>query len=601
MQSILYQVNLSQPEAHLFEICLTLSSPDPAGQVLSLPAWIPGSYMIRDFAKNIVTIAAFCGDAALAMEKLDKQSWRCAPCEGPLRVRYQVFAWDLSVRSAHFDTTHAFFNGSSLFLMARGRQLEPCDVEILAPGANYRHWRVATSLPCQATNEAGFGRYRAENYEDLIDHPVEIGDFTEMSFEAAGVAHSVVITGKHNTDLKRLGQDLSKICEQHISLFGQLPLKRYWFLVMAVGEGYGGLEHKTSTSLLCNRDDLPRLGETSVSEGYRRFLGLCSHEYFHLWNVKRIRPLAFVEGGMDKEVHTRLLWVFEGFTSYYDDLALVRCGCIGAQDYLGLLAQIITRVQRTGGRHKQSVAESSFDAWTKFYKQDENAPNAIVSYYAKGALIALCLDLQLRWRSAGACSLDQVMQALWERYGLLEKGVPEQAVETLINEVSGLDLSEFFAEAVYGVAELPLQEWLQKAGVELRWRPGEGLDDLGGAVETFTEKPAKPVLGVRFQSGSEALVSHVFDGGAAQKAGISPGDVLLALGGIKATANTIAKLLAAVPTGQSTPVHLYRRDELMELTVTPLPAPSDTCELRLSPDADGQTLALRKAWLGQRD
>jgi predicted metalloprotease with PDZ domain len=230
----------------------------------------------------------------------------------------------------------------------------------------------------------GFGRYRAQGSADLIDHPVEMGDFLHTQFLAAGTPHEIAIYGRHRADLGRLSRDLQKVCEEHANLFGELPPDRYLFLMMVVGQGYGGLEHRDSTSLICSRADLPVPGQTEVTEGYRRLLGLCSHEYFHLWNVKRIQPARIQSSDLSGEVHTRLLWAFEGFTSYYDDLALVRCGLITERDYLDLLAQTITRVMRVNGRTKQSVAESSFDAWTKFYKQDENAPNAIVSYYAKG-------------------------------------------------------------------------------------------------------------------------------------------------------------------------------------------------------------------------
>jgi predicted metalloprotease with PDZ domain len=601
MSSMVYQIRLANPSAHLYEVVLRVSEPDPAGQCLSLPAWIPGSYMIRDFAKNIVTLTAACGDVALAVTKTDKQTWRCAPCAGELLIRYQVFAWDLSVRSAHFDNTHAYFNGTSVFLRVQGRENEPCHVELPAPGFACPRWRVATSLPRREVNQAGFGWYWANDYEDLIDHPVEIGDFADVTFMVADKPHRVVISGRQHADLNRIAKDLTRICEQHVSLFGEVPLEEYWFLITVVGEGYGGLEHRASTSLLCSRDDLPRCGETALNEEYRRFLSLCSHEYFHLWNVKRIRPQVFVENGLEREVHTRLLWVFEGFTSYYDDLALLRCGCIQVADYLGILAQTISRVARGAGRLKQSVADSSFDAWTKFYKQDENAPNAIVSYYTKGALIALCLDLILRTRCARACTLDDVMRALWQRFGRPAQGVPETAVERLIEELSGLDLHDFFRHAVHGTTELPLADLLEKVGIAVHYRPANDVEDFGGVVEQFTQKDPKSVLGLRLASATEAKVSHVFDAGAAQHAGISPGDVLLAIDGIKVTPSNLDKRIAAVPNGKTIRLHLFRRDELMALTVTPLPAPADTCELRLMPDVDGATLSLRKAWLGAAD
>ncbi|MES9938833.1 MAG: peptidase M61, partial [Sedimenticola sp.] len=385
--AISYQVKPVSPEAHLFEVTLKIAEPDQQGQMLVMPSWILGSYMIRDFAKNLVTLTAQSGGQQVAWEKQDKQSWLFAPCGGELTVTYTIYAWDLSVRSAHLDTTHGYFNGTSLFLRVVGQEQQPCDVELLPPdGDAYVGWRVATTLQENMASYLGFGSYKAANYDELVDHPVEMGTFDYAEFDVAGVPHTIAITGRHDADMERLCSDLEVLCNSHIDMFGQLPeMDRYLFQVMAVGDGYGGLEHRSSTSLICKRTDLPKRGEEKVTKGYRQFLGLASHEYFHLWNVKRIRPEAFRTADLSKEVHTRLLWAFEGITSYYDDLSLIRTGRIEAESYLELLAQVITRVQRGSGRRKQSLSDSSFDAWTKFYKQDENAPNAIVSYYAKGA------------------------------------------------------------------------------------------------------------------------------------------------------------------------------------------------------------------------
>jgi predicted metalloprotease with PDZ domain len=517
-----------------------------------------------------------------------------------MSIKYQVYAWDLSVRSAHFDTSHAYFNGTSLFLQVQGQEHKACVIELERPVHPFcASWRVATSLTRAGAQAHEFGRYSALDYDDLIDHPIEIGDFSLSHFEAAGKRHEMVIQGRHNADLERLKSDLQRVCEQHVSLFGELPLDNYLFLVTAVGDGYGGLEHRTSTSLLCSRDDLPVRAEKAVTEGYRRFLGLCSHEYFHLWNVKRIRPLAFVRQGLAWEVHTRLLWVFEGITSYYDDLALARSGCIDTNAYLDILAQTITRVMRGSGRLKQSVAESSFDAWTKFYKQDENAPNAIVSYYSKGSLVALCLDLILRSRTDGAWSLDDVMRALWKRYGKPGIGVPESGVEQLIQELSGLDLGAFFDQAIRGTEDLPLQELLSKVGVELRLRPAKDAKDNGGSVDEFTPMEERYTLGVELaEEGTEVVITRVFDGGAAQQAGLAAGDALLALNGLKIGPGRLQKMLDRLPANTPGEVHVFRRDELMRFDVTPIAASADTCELRFVQQPDETAIARRRSWLG---
>jgi predicted metalloprotease with PDZ domain len=535
------------------------------------------------------------------VEKTDKQTWRCVAVTGPLEITYQVYAWDLSVRSAHLDTTHGYFNGTSLFLKVVGQEMKECSVEILPPeGTTYREWRVATTLPRGGARHLGFGGYRASDYDELVDHPVEMGEFTFVTFEAAGVPHEVAITGRHNADTDRLCRDLKAICEYQIGLFGELPpMERYLFQVMAVGDGYGGLEHRSSTSLICKRSDLPRTGEKEVTEGYRDFLGLCSHEYFHLWNVKRIRPAVFQKADLSSEVHTRLLWAFEGITSYYDDLSLLRSGRIERQSYLELLGRLITRVLRGSGRLKQTLEESSFDAWTKFYKQDENSPNSIVSYYAKGALVALALDLTIRLGSGSSRSLDDLMQALWQRFGREDIGLGESDIEALASEISGLDLSGFFDRALRDTEDLPMEELLASVGIELILRPARNADDRGGVAKNDPAMPVtKSVLGARFQTDSSgAKLAVVLDGGAAQEAGLAAGDVIVAVDGIKVSADNLGTQIAQVPTGMSVPVHAFRRDELMRFDLRPLPAPLDTCELRMSENLDHTQQQALNAWL----
>ncbi len=595
--SISYRVVPKHPEAHLFEVTCTIQSPGSEGQIVSLPAWIPGSYMIRDFARNIVSLHGHCGDEAIAVRKLDKQTWQFGRCEGPLIIHYEVYAWDLSVRAAHLDSTHGYFNGTSLFLMVQGYEQHACGVEILPPQGNqYQRWQLATTLPRNGAPPYGFGLYMASDYDELIDHPVEMGTFTLASFQAGGLPHDVVITGRHRADTKRLCSDLQRICQTHIDMFGELPaMDRYLFMIMAVGEGYGGLEHRSSTSLLCSRNDLPLSGEAKITEEYRTLLGLCSHEYFHTWNVKRIKPEAFAPYDLTREVYTRQLWAFEGITSYYDDLALVRCGLITAEEYLELLAQTITRVWRGSGRFKQSVADSSFDAWSKFYKQDENAPNGIVSYYTKGALIALALDLTLRREIKHKISLDDVMRALWSRFGRTGVGVPEGSVEKTAAEISKLNLNDFFNRYVTGTEDPDLKSVLHDMAIEFNLRAGENADDKGG-------KPAQgephPTLGARLATDSGgAKVTHVYDAGPAQRAGISAGDVLIAVNGIRIVKSNAEKLLASYPINSQVHLYAFRRDELMEFDVLLTEPVKDTCVLSLDAKAEKACLKHRSKWL----
>ncbi len=526
---IRYTILPARPEAHLYRVTCTVAQPDSAGQRFALPAWVPGSYMIRDFARHIVSIRAASRGRAIAIEKLDKHTWRAEPAAGPLAVNCEVYAWDLSVRGAHLDTRHAFFNGACVFLRVLGREAAPCELEIVRPrGARYRNWRVATAMARKGAKPYGFGAYVASDYDELIDHPVEMGEFTRSSFHAGGVPHDIVITGRHAADMRRLQRDLKRLCEHHMRFFGEpAPMKRYVFLVIAVGEGYGGLEHRASTALLCSREDLPREGDIEVSERYRTFLGLASHEYFHTWNVKRIKPAAFVPYDLDRENYTTLLWAFEGITSYYDDLALVRCGLIEKKDYLELLGRSITTHLRTPGRARQSLAESSFDAWIKYYRQDENSPNAGVSYYVKGSLVALCLDLLVRDKTRGRKSLDDVMRVLWRRHGLTGAGLEENGIERLAEEATGVKLERYFDDWLRSTRELPLKTLLATQGVEMELRPAESAQDKGGKPARSKNAAGLALLGIRARAqGDDTAVTHVLERGAAREAGVAAGDGL---------------------------------------------------------------------------
>jgi predicted metalloprotease with PDZ domain len=560
MKPIRYSIVPKQPAAHLFEVTVTVTDPDPSGQRFMLPVWIPGSYMAREFARNIVTLRAFNeAGRKVRVEKTDKHTWQAAPVSGALTLRYEVYAWDLSVRAAHLDDTTGFFNGTSVFLAAVGHEDAPCLVDIQKPaGPAYRSWRVATALPeARGTRRYGFGEYSAQNYDELVDHPVTLGEFALTTFKAHGVPHDIVIAGRVVAlDMARLAADLKRICEAQIALFEpkskKAPVERYVFMTQAVSDGYGGLEHRASTALICNRTDLPVEGRPQTTEGYRTYLGLCSHEYFHTWNVKRIKPAAFAPYDLTRENYTSLLWLFEGFTSYYDDLILVRSGLIKPEEYFSLLGKVVGGVLRGSGRLKQTVAESSFDSWIKYYRQDENAPNAIVSYYTKGSLVALAFDLSIRAQTGNRKSLDDVMRLLWQRFGRdfyrgKPVGVTENEVEALFAEATGAELGALFEQAVRSTRDLPLDTLLEPFGISL-------------APEA--DRNARPSLGARLRGGADCTLAAVHDGSAAQKAGLSAGDVLVAIDGLRVTGANLDALLSRYLPGAKVEVHAFRRDEL---------------------------------------
>lgn len=584
MTAVRYTVTVTDPRTHVFEVrCELLANVSGLTQ-FRLPSWLRGSYLVRDFAKHVFDLQASDAAGPVAIERLDKRRFQVRG-NGLLALQWKVYARDNSVRKAFLDTRRGFFNGSSLFYCPVGFEDAGFEVTIEHPqDALCRDWKVATSMQAIDVDGDGFGRYRAESYEALIDHPVELCDFERHDFEVNGALHALVLSGRVSLDAKRVVADLKKICETEQALFdGEPRLPHYLFLTNVVENGYGGLEHCESTALICSRGDFPRVGDAGMSKEYRQFLGLCSHEYFHLWNVKRITAAAFLESDLGQEAYTRDLWHYEGVTSYYDDLFLLRAGVIDAASYLELLGEQATRIARTPARLVQTLEDASFETWIKYYQPDENTPNQAVSYYVKGALAALCLDLQLRRDSA--ITLDDVMRGLWQRYGATGTGVPEGGLEQLAQELSGLELGQYFTTALRSTEELPVAELLAEFGVQARLQPQGG------------EKPVAPGTGLRLKPGSTE-VAYVQAGGAAEQSGLCPGDQLLALDGWKLTHANFNRRLNDSGAGATVGVTYFRDDELLQTTMVLQAPPSDTWTLSLNTDADAGQLARRKAWLG---
>ncbi len=507
-----YEVAVADLHAHLFEVTLRIEQPR-SPQRVSLPVWIPGSYLVREFARHLQQLSAHQGGQPVTITQDSKHSWLIHGQAGqPLLLRWQVYAFDTSVRSAWLDTTRGFFNGTSLFLQVEHQTDRPHVLRLRAPPKPCR-WRVATGLSAQRVDTRGFGTYLAADYDELVDCPVEMGDFWTGEFKAAGVPHQLVVAGATASfDGQRLLTDTRAICETAIRFWHgkkKPPHRRYVFLLNAVDDGYGGLEHRNSTALLCNRRDLPRLGEVRAGEGYTTLLGLISHEYFHTWNVKRLRPVEFTRYDYSRENYTQLLWFFEGVTSYYDDLLLRRAGLLDNAAYLKLLNKTLNQVQQTPGRHVQSAAQASMDAWVKYYRPDENTANVTVSYYTKGALIALCLDLCLRTEQPGnpQATLDEVMRRLWARC----KAGPmtEADVAAVLTEVGGRSYAHELQDWVHGTHELPLQALLTQHGVSWHDDPAQWAQRLGLRIT---------------ENNGTLLIKQVLHGGTAQRAGLAAND-----------------------------------------------------------------------------
>ncbi len=535
---ISYRVAVHNLQAHLFEVELTIARP-AARQRLALPVWIPGSYLVREFAQHLQHLRATQGGEAVPLRQLNKNTWQAqADPSQALCLRCEIYAHDPSVRTAFLDATRGFFNATSLCLRVIGQEDQPHALSV-EPGQAPAGWQVATGLHPQHIDAAGYGQYLAADYDELADCPVEMGCFWSGHFEACGVPHRFVVSGAGAwVDFDRLLADTRRICETQIRFWHgdqPPPFAHYLFMLHASGDGYGGLEHRNSTALIAQRTDLPPRSAAArvaapqgagnpawggpapdslpprsaaaplkATDGYTTLLGLISHEYFHTWNVKRLRPAEFARYDYDRENHTELLWFFEGFTSYYDDLFLRRAGLIDDACYLQLVAKTFNQVQQTPGQRVQSVAQASFDAWIKYYRIQENTPNATVSYYTKGALVALCLDLTLR--AEGRTSLDAVMRELWMRSG--GGPIKEADVARALKRLSGRSFERELCDWVHGTADLPVPDLLAQHGAQVHQ----------------DKAPLAQQLGLRVSESGGLTLKNVLRGGAAEAAGMAAGD-----------------------------------------------------------------------------
>ncbi|WP_158970032.1 M61 family metallopeptidase [Paraglaciecola sp. L3A3] len=578
-----YQVKVLSIAGHILQVKLTIDKPEKSGQILSLPAWIPGSYMIRDFAKNIITLNAEDDyGQQIIINKLDKQSWQLASCPTRIHVYYQVYAFDLSVRGAYVNDEYAFFNGTNMFLAVEGQTDQPSSIELIKPEDNaLGHWQVATTMPSTQPLSHSFGEYWAKNYDELIDHPVLLGEFNTIKFNTSGVEFELILAGGHQADTQRLKQDLTKVCKHQIGFFNDNPpITHYQFITLLTDNAFGGLEHISSTALMFSRKDLPSpYQKQKMTDGYQLFLSLCSHEFLHTWHVKRIKPEALFAATLDSEKYTEQLWIYEGFTSYYDDLSLLRSGLVTEAEYLKVMAKNLTRLVRNQGRLKQSITESSFDAWTKFYKQDEGAINNIVSYYNKGAVLAMCLDLSIRLGSDQKSSLDDVMRYLWQAHGKTNIPTNNQVIDKILKEQLGLDLSEFLSSALYSTAELPFENLLNKYGVKVNYSAKASIDDKGGDTNS------EPFL---FDFGAQVtdkevgvVINQVTEHSSAYKAGLQVGDVLIALNNWQVSKTEIKHILNNLRVEQTVELIVLRDKKVKKLIFTVNPVITDSISLKI--------------------
>lgn len=569
---------MPSPHSHLFEVEAELDHPGVA-PVLALPVWTPGSYLVREFARHLEGLEAHDGAGRrLGVTRLDKHRFRVeAGGADRVQVRYRVYANDLTVRTAHLDGGHGYFNGANLFLHAEGREGERVELEVAPPPG----WRVATAL------DGGPTRFTARDYDELADSPVEVGTHELHAFEVAGKRHEVALVGRGHLDPARLVADLRTVVERVGAFMGGLPYDRYLFIVHLTDRRRGGLEHERSTTLNVSRSSFfPR-------DAYEETLALATHEFFHLWNVKRMRPAALLPYDYAREQYTRLLWWFEGATSYYDRLLLVRTGLGDVRRYLRHLGEEWTALSRQPGGGKMSLEEASLTAWVKYYRPDENSVNSAVSYYQKGELVALCLDLALR--RAGR-SLDELLHLLYARHR--EGGVPEDGVERAVAEMLGEPAARaLFDRLVRGTA--PLDPDLELVGLRALRRTPQSLDDKGGVPgRRDAEEPPAGFLGADVAPGAKAVVRSVREGSPAHRAGLYAEDEIIAESGFRVDRSGLWDRMRQLGPGGMLRLTVFRRDELVGVDVTLGEPPAEVAWLEPVEAPTPAQKAAFQAWTG---
>lgn len=571
---IYYQVAMYEPESHLFDVMLKVRGWRASVLDLKMPVWTPGSYLVREYAKHLQEFSAEdASEIALPWRKISKNHWQIETPEiSEIIIRYRIYANELSVRTNHLDSTHGYFNGAALFFYIPGFEKSPLSIQIVPPKPE---WRVTTSLPSKSGRPHTF---TAPDFDTLVDSPFEIGTHQSYYFEVEHKPHELAIWGPGNLQAERLISDIEKIIQTESRLFGGLPYDRYLFILHLSSQGYGGLEHKNSCSL-----NYPRFGFRNT-EKYNRFIQLVAHEFFHLWNVKRIRPKPLEVFNYEGETYTSSLWFCEGTTSYYDILLPLWAGIYEAKVALQGLSKDITRLLTLPGRRYQPLSESSWDAWIKLYRRDANSDNSQISYYLKGELISLLLDLRIRANSGNGRSLDQVMQQMWQRFGSDEIGFTDEELKEIIESVAEEDLTDFFNDYIHGTAELPLDEYLQPFGLKVQ--PVENND-------------AAPFLGLTVKTeNGKAVIKFVEIGSPAQRAGIDADDELLAIDGMRVTAEDLGDRLKDYQTGSKIQITVFHQEQLrtVEAVLTqPRPTTYNIIPIQ-NPTATQQNNL--KGWLG---
>jgi predicted metalloprotease with PDZ domain len=574
--TLTYSVKMTQASLHLFEVSLHIENWTNTVLNLKMPVWTPGSYLVREYARHIQDFKAVSKDKQkkLLSQKVSKNYWQVETKEiDNIIVNYRVFANELTVRTNHLDTTHGYFNGAALFYFIPGWEKSPITVEIIPPNST---WKISTALP--AIN-GKVNQFQAQDFDTLVDSPFEVGIQSVYPFEVLGKPHQYTIWGTGNIKPNKLIEDTKKIIEAESNLFGELPYENYLFILHLTNNGFGGLEHKNSCSLIYSRFGFQN------EDKYNRFMQLVAHEFFHLWNVKRIRPKGLESFDYETENYTPSLWFSEGTTSYYDMVIPLRAGIYNGQKFLENLGKEITRFLNTPGRKVQPLSESSFDAWIKLYRRDANSDNSQISYYLKGELVSLLLDLLIRAKHQNKRSLDNVMVQMWQQFGKSEIGFTPHQLQQVIESVADMDLQSFFNLYIDSTEKLPFNKYLEPFGLQLK---------------PIVEEGGVPYLGIRVQSeNNKEIIKFVEKGSPASWEGIDPDDELLAINEIRVTADQLNERLKDYQTGDIISITVFHQDELKTLSVTlgtPQPSRYDVIQIENPSTLQQQNLI---GWIGK--
>jgi predicted metalloprotease with PDZ domain len=586
---ISFTVAMPRPHTHLFDIDIAIkrTTKGPQEERLVMPVWTPGSYMVREFARHVQDFAA--ADAAgqpLKWEKTNKDTWRVVTNGArEWHATYRVYANELSVRTSELNSGHAFWNNATLLMYLEGFLKSPSTVRVLAPDV----WKVATGLPAVPGQKNNF---HAENFDILYDSPFEASNFKTLVFNVKGVPHRIVIDGEGNYDPERMRVDVQKIVETQAALMGEIPYRDYTFILHLRSNAGGGLEHLNSTALGYPRFGFRiRTGDRATSAApnaaetdrdYRGFLSLVSHEFFHLWNVKRIRPDALGPFDYTQENYTKVLWVAEGITDYYADLSLRRAGLISESEFLSATARSIQQLQNTPGRLEQNVEESSFDSWIKYYRQDENSINSQVSYYDKGALLGLLLDLEIRKRSNGAKSLDDVMRYLYAEFFKKNRNYGPGDFQKACELMAGSSLEEFFNKYVRGTGELDYNAALEAAGLRLDTGSGTASVYFGADVAMDDDR---------------LIVRRVYAGSPAYEQGLNAGDQIVAMDNMRVTRDFFNARMAEKKPGDLINLTIFRFDDLSTLLIKLGERREGTYRIIPLPNATEAQKRIYRSWL----